>query len=304
MTKIQLAKITATKLLGRKGLVLKKWLPEIMMFAGAVGVAVAAVDIYKGHLKAEEIIEEAREDFEVIRQAREKASEKKYPPIEHKKDIAKVYVKSGKSFVKLYGRGVTMGLVSLGVIFGGSRILRSRNMAIAAAYTVLESGYNAYRGRVVEEYGEDKDFEFSSGLRKVSTNIETVDAKGKKKMVEQTVEIVDPMVPSMYGRWFDETSREWTKTPEFNLAYLTRTQSYVNDLLKARGHVFLNEVYDRLGFERSGAGAVVGWVVGSKSGDSVIDFGIFDKRNSRFLDGIERSCFLDFNVDGIIYNII
>lgn len=304
MTNFQLVKLTASKLLGRKGLVLKKWLPEIMMFAGAAGVAVAAIDIYKGHLKAEEVIEEAREDFEVIREAREKASEKKYPPMEHKKDIAKVYVKSGKAFVKLYGRGVAIGLVSLGVMFGGSRILRSRNMAIAAAYTVLEAGYNAYRGRVVEEYGEEKDFEFSSGLRKISTNIEKVDGKGKKKKVEQTVEIVDPTVPSMYGRWFDETSREWTKTPEFNLAYLTRTQSYMNDLLIARGHVFLNEVYDRLGFERTGAGAVVGWVVGSKNGDNTIDFGIFEKRNNRFLDGIERSCFLDFNVDGIIYNLI
>ncbi len=59
-----------------------------------------------------------------------------------------------------------------------------------------------------------------------------------------------------------------------------------------------------LGVERSGAGAVVGWVV-SKTGDNFVDFGIFNGDNSEaraFVNGREGSILLDFNVDGVIYD--
>ena len=304
MTNFQLMKLGLSKMMGRKGLLLKKWAPEIMIFAGTVGIGYAAIDLYKANLKASEVIEEAREDFAVIKEAREKANEERYPETEHKKDIAKVYVKSGKSFLKLYGRGIAVGLASIGLIFGGDKILRGRNMVIMAAYTALEQGYNAYRNRVVEEYGAEKDSQFTTGTRYEAVVIEETDETGKKKKIKKTMELIDHAVPSQYGRWFDEVSREWVKTPEFNLVFLLKTQEHVNDLLVARKHVFLNEVYDRLGFERTGAGAVVGWVFGDKGMDNHIDFGIFHERNSRFLDGLERNCFLDFNVDGVIYQLI
>ena len=65
----------------------------------------------------------------------------------------------------------------------------------------------------------------------------------------------------------------------------------------------MNEVYEHLGFEHSSPGAVVGWVLGDK-GDNHIDFGIFEAHSSRFVNGDERSIVLDFNVDGVIYDLI
>ena len=76
----------------------------------------------------------------------------------------------------------------------------------------------------------------------------------------------------------------------------------MNDLLHARGHVLLNDVYDAIGIDRTSAGAIVGWVV-SEDGDNFIDFGIYDlPRSSRFVNGTEHSVLLDFNVDGVIYD--
>lgn len=74
-----------------------------------------------------------------------------------------------------------------------------------------------------------------------------------------------------------------------------------NDRLHARGHLFLNEVYEALGLPHTQAGAVVGWVVGN--GDNFVDFGLYTGEAARdFVNGREGSILLDFNVDGIVYD--
>jgi hypothetical protein len=77
-------------------------------------------------------------------------------------------------------------------------------------------------------------------------------------------------------------------------------------MLRARGHVFLNDVYDSLGIPRSKAGAVVGWVLNRNGeGDNFISFGVFDGTTQEirdFVNGYEGSILLDFNVDGVIYD--
>ena len=83
--------------------------------------------------------------------------------------------------------------------------------------------------------------------------------------------------------------------------FIRAQQNYLNDLLIARGHVFLNEAYTALGFEHSSAGAVVGWVI-DHDGDNFIDFGLFKPGNERFVNGTERNIILDFNVDGVIFD--
>jgi len=64
-------------------------------------------------------------------------------------------------------------------------------------------------------------------------------------------------------------------------------------------------VYDTLGIPRSPAGQVVGWVVGH--GDGYVDFGIGKHDGTMaqaFVNGDERSILLDFNVDGVVYDLL
>jgi hypothetical protein len=68
--------------------------------------------------------------------------------------------------------------------------------------------------------------------------------------------------------------------------------------------VFLNDVYDLLGMDRTPAGAVVGWVKGH--GDGYITFMLDDNKREvyDFFEGNEKSVWLDFNVDGVVYKLI
>ena len=58
-----------------------------------------------------------------------------------------------------------------------------------------------------------------------------------------------------------------------------------------------------LGFPHTSAGAVVGWVRGN--GDGYVDFGLMDfysNANRLFHEGFEPNIWLDFNVDGVIWD--
>jgi hypothetical protein len=107
---------------------------------------------------------------------------------------------------------------------------------------------------------------------------------------------------SPYARWFDDTCRAWTKDPEYNLMFLRAQQTYANDLLKAKGHLFLNEVYDMFDISRSSVGQIVGWIYNENNpvGDNFVDFGLYSLHNKECINGLKRDFILDFNVDGII----
>lgn len=98
----------------------------------------------------------------------------------------------------------------------------------------------------------------------------------------------------MYSRLFDEDNKNWSKDPEINRIFLLVQENYFNHLLKDRGHVFLNEVYDALGFLRSVDGQLVGWAYTTNwSGE--IDEIRFGKKEAK-----KGNILLDFNVQGVI----
>jgi hypothetical protein len=183
--------------------------------------------------------------------------------------------------------------------------MRKRNLAVIAAYKAVEQGFSDYRKRVISELGEEKDREFRYGIKKEKITVTETDEKGKEKKTEKIIETIDPNNHSPYAVFFDESSIHWTKTAEYNKLFLQTQQNFANDLLHSRKHIFLNEVYDMLGLPRTQAGAVVGWVKGH--GDDYVDFGIFDRESEKardFVNGYERSILLDFNVAGVIYDLI
>ena len=111
---------------------------------------------------------------------------------------------------------------------------------------------------------------------------------------------------SNYARFFDESCHAWSNDSELNLAFLKTQEKYANELLRARGYLFLNEVYDMLGIPRSKAGQIVGWRYDPEDTniDNCVYFGIFEDHNQEFVNGYKKTALLDFNVDGNILDAI
>lgn len=83
-------------------------------------------------------------------------------------------------------------------------------------------------------------------------------------------------LPKEYKRIFNSDNVHWSKNREMNFLFLKAMQSHLNDMLKSRGHLMLNEAYDILGFPRTAAGAVIGWIYDEENdfGDNFVDLGL------------------------------
>lgn len=278
----------------RQLLIAQKHSPAIMFGAGIVGVVGTVVLASRATLKVEqEVLFDHRADMEKIRTI-EHAD---YSEQDRARDTALRYTKTAMGLGKLYAPAVVIGVVSITCLTGSHVVLSRRNAGLTAAYAALEKGFNKYRARVVEEFGEEKDREFRYGVVE-----EVIENENGEKVVVKRADLDDEY--SIYAKLFDENSTSWNQNPDYNMVFLKAQQQFATNRLRANGHLFLNEVYDALGLDRTPAGAVTGWLV--DEGDDYVDFGIFNNEmkpeHLAFFTGREDSIWLDFNVVGTIYD--
>lgn len=292
----------------------KKHSPEILMITGVVGIITSGVMACKATLKVNDILEEAKSDIEKVHTVLndESVTEEKYSEMDSKKDLAAIYVQTGLKLAKVYGPSLIIGTLSITSMFASNNILRKRNVALAAAYAVVDKSFKEYRGRVIDRFGEEVDRQIKYNLKTMKVDEVITDENGKEKKVKKKIEVGGPDMYSPYAIIFDETNPYWEKDAELNKFFLQSRQAQANDKLRANGYLFLNDVYEMLGHEKTKAGQVVGWVYDpdSSEGDNYVDFGLYDiytkpkyeaEAKAAFINGYERSVIIDFNVDGNIW---
>lgn len=295
---------------GRSVLKVKKFSPEILVVGGVVGMVAATIMAVKktNSYEYNEIICDHYEKMEHVDDAlkiAEKDDTKVYGEKEAKSDRVKVYRDTTISMAKLYFPAVAVEVISIGMIFGGFGIIRKRHTAVMAAYSIVDKAFKDYRSRVVKELGADKDTHFMHDTEELESKVTITNEDGTTTKIKKTEQILNGNVVSMYGRVFEDGStNQWVKSATYNWLYIKKKKDYLNDMLRIRGHVFLNEVYDELGFNRTSAGSQVGWVK-KNNGDGYISFGPWcESVHEVEAMGRESSIVLDFNVDGVIYDLI
>lgn len=288
----------------------QKHSPEILAGVGVVGVVASTVMACKATMKLNDILEESKETRDKIREVESNPRyEEQYSHEDAKKDLTINYTQTGLKIAKLYAPAVILGSASLGCLLASNDILRKRNAALSAAYMTVDKSFKEYRQRVVDRFGEEVEKEIRYNIKAEEITSTVVAEDGSETTVTETVKTMDPNLYSDYAKFFDEASPYWQKDPEYNFMFLKSQQQYANDLLKARGRLFLNEVYEMLGIDKTKAGQIVGWVYNPENpiGDNFVDFGIFDMSKERvraFVNGYEPNILLDFNVDGNIWDLM
>lgn len=281
-----------TRAVSRKVLLAKKNSPHIFFVGGVVGIGVSTVLACKATLSLEKEIDDIRQQIEDVKE-NAKTRDRSYGEQEYRKDLLYVYARSAKTVGRLYFPSIAIGVVSVAALTGSHVQLTRRNTALSASLAGLMKAYDEYREKVREELGEERELEIYRG---VTEETRTIDGKKEK------IKVLDPNGHSPHARLFDHTSSMWKRDAEYNRMFIEHQQRYHNHLLNARGHVFLQEVYDALGLPRCPEGQIVGWVRNSE-GDGYIDFGMYEVHNDDFvISGSPFNIWLDFNVDGIIYD--
>lgn len=295
-------KALATSKFARQALIARKHSPKVLFVAGTVGVIGTVVLACRATLKVQDTLEQHEKALLAVDNDTTLDSE------DYAKRVGKLKVQTAIAIAKPYLPVVGLGIISIGALTGSHVILTKRNGAVMAAYAGLQKAYDEYRGRVRDEYGKDVDAKFATGVSDLMVEEKTADGKTKTK---DQPHIDDRFGGSPYAVVFDERSSLFSKEPGRNAMTINLNMNWANDKLRAQGHLFLNEVYDMLKLPRTKAGACVGWVYDPKNpnhaGDNYVTFGVFDGENEwveAFLDGSEKYAVLDFNVDGMILDLI
>lgn len=294
------------------GFKLRKAGPSIGVAAGVAGIGVTAVLASRATLKAQDIKTTHEEEIKTIDEAWELHKQganaaKDYDEKAYAYDHAQVWVNSGIQALKLYLPAITVGIASATLIICSHKTMSNRLGAMSAAYSVLQSTFDTYRQRVEEHFGKEE--------------VNAVVSDREKEAEDLKAHYDDHKVNlASYGRLFGEGrgTLSYQRDPMANIQFLSSKQNYFNDLLQQRGYVFLNEVYEGLGYEATPSGQMVGWLRSDRhdakndvTGDGFIDFGIFNSTDpaKRINDHADLQwgdeILLEFNVDHKpIFNLI
>ena len=288
----------------------KKHSPEILVVAGVVGTVTSTVLACRATLKINDVLDETKEVVDKIHEVSKQGNEG-YTEKDAKKDLTIVYVQTAVKVAKLYAPSVILGTLSITSIFASNNILRKRNMALAAAYAGIDKSFKEYRKRVVDKFGEEVDKELRYGVKKDKIEEEQTDENGKTKKVKKTVDVSQLGEYSDYAFYFDKDTSVYYKGNDLHdLMFLRSTQNYLNDMLRVKGFLTLNEALDALGVRLTGkdilakAGLVVGWRYDKENpdGDNHVDLRITQTYRKREDGKVEPCIILDPNVDGNIYD--
>jgi len=301
---------TLTRFVGKMKLGFINHSPELLVIGGiALGVT-STVMACKATKKVDDILEKHNAEIEKIHKGKEMVESGELSPEEYsdkdiKRDTIIAYRDTAFAMAKNYGPAILIGGLAIAAELTGFGILRSRYLALGAAYTALDNSFKAYRKRVVDEAGKDADRHYMYGTKIEEIKVTEMTEDGKTKTKKEKVEVIgEDSLYSPFAKIFDECNPNYSRDASMNRFFIAKQMKAMDKKLKDDGYLFLNTVYKALGFPQTQAGTLFGWVYDPENdeheGDSYVNFDIFNVNKSKnvdFINGYEPSVIIDFNVD-------
>lgn len=290
--------------------------PQMCIIGGVIGFGVATILLCRASRRADAMLDNHQARMQKLKADIKAAEEAKKPiapeVIRHEK--VSIYAETAKQAVINFGPGVLVFAASTGAVLKGANDLYARYVSTSVALAGVMSEYKSYQNYILENAG--RDMHMAARGFKPETIVETVTnpETGETETVETKTytpvgAVVEGHAYSVYAKWFDEGSRWWSKSAEFNRETLWHKQEIADNILQKRGYLYLNEVYELLDITTTLAGQEVGWIRDDPVDGHThhVDFGTFTDPTSRaraFVNGDERNFLCDFNVDGPIKALI
>ncbi len=250
--------------IGKAGIKLSKHSPQIMLVVGIIGVVSSTVMACRATTKLSGIIDRTKEESESIHKfeaADNSTLSEPYSTEDAKKDLTITYAHTTRDIVKLYAPSIVFGVLSLTSIIMSHHILNDRYLAATSACASVMAGFAEYRGNVRERFGNEVDKELRYNIKPKTIESKTVDEQtGKIKKTKGKIGIAAPGDLSPFARVYGKGCKYWNDDTDYTLNRLRMEEEYVNHFLKSRGYIFLNDVYERIGFKPVPEGQLYGWV--------------------------------------------
>lgn len=220
--------------MSKAGFALKKHSPAIFTGIGVVGLGATAYLAYKSRDKVEAVVE----DIEAKRTLGE--------PV-NKMEVARDLTEA------LY-QPVVVGAASVACILMAQKIQNNRIKVLVGTLAVEQARNIYFEKKYRKQHGDEAYDKFIVPTEDVE-HIE-LDKKGKEVL---TVQQVKAEVDKSIGQWFSESSEYASDDQDYNITFIESVNQHMQTIMFQRGHVVLNEVLDKLGFERLRNGALLGW---------------------------------------------
>ena len=234
MSKANLSKIGNNFVSG-----VKKRSPEILITMGVAGLVSAGIMGVRATPRALMIIEEEKERINKELFEEVENTDEMYCPIDKLRPIDTL-----RLTWKCYIPAVTMGVVSIACIVGGSSINMRRNAALATAYTLSEATFREYRDKVVETVGEKKEKTVREKVSQERIDRDPID--NKEIIITEKGNTVCYDVLS--GRYFKS-----------DMDQLNKAVNEVNRRMISQNYISLNEFYYEIGLSGTKLGNEMGW---------------------------------------------
>lgn len=286
--------------LNRFGKGIKAHSPEILLVSGLIEGAVGTVFACKAAIKIHDANTLDKMENVMYR------SEDGTLVADFTPDKKKATVDKTIDICKAFAPAAGLMLASATSIVASHGIMRKRYAGLVVAYGTLTSSFMEYRARVREEVGEKREEELYYGTEKQSVPVKTTGKDGKEKTVSKKLDVRTREGLSPYASMFNAMYALDTEDPYYIDSHLVTVENQMNDLLKAEGHVYLNDIRKRLFMDTDDAGQLVGWMYDPQrfkdgNGDNQIRITKKIIRVPKPEGGFDPEIWLDFNVDGVIF---
>ena len=284
---------TIGNLAAKIGFQITKHAPEILTYGGIATMGVGTgLAVKQSFRYMEKVTEPEMVHLYKIQETLDNS--KTYTTNDARHDRALVYSRLLVRTITHYALPLGVFAAGAAMVVSGHNIVSKRLAQSIAAYGALNTAYENLKNRLVAAAEDDFNQESYDHI------LETDVVRDEQGVIDRGRSVSS----SPYTFVFDVSNPNYTGDQGQNDLFLSSTQNYLNDRLQARGHVFLNEVLEALGFEDTPEGALTGWVKNGE-GDGYISFGVSGHWNERYdheTDVMTDDYILDFNVDGIIWD--